>query len=197
MTGANDRVMSVAEAHKLENPERLKWLPPTEILQLLPLRAGDVVADIGAGTGYFALPLANMVGERGRVIAVDLQTAMLDLLRNKLASPGAPANISLVNGSAAATTLADEACDLVFITNVWHEVPDHAAALREFRRILKPGGSLAIVDWRPDAQHPPGPPLEHRIAATEVRGTLEAHRWKILKHGLVASFSYYFLAQPA
>lgn len=197
MAGADDRVMSVAEAHKLENPDRLKWLPPAEILQLLPLRAGDIVADIGAGTGFFALPLAQAVGAQGRVIAVDLQREMLDLLRKKLTLPGAPENIVLVNGSAAATTLPDRSCDLVFIANVWHEVPDHAAALQEFRRLLKPGGSLAIVDWRPDAQHPPGPPLEHRIAAAEVAGTLQTHRWRILQNRPVASFSYFFLAQAA
>ncbi|MGH9525015.1 MAG: class I SAM-dependent methyltransferase [Terriglobales bacterium] len=194
MTNA-DRVMRVADAHRLENPERLKWLPPDRVLALLPLRPGSVVADIGAGTGFFAIPLARAVTGEGRVFAVDLQPGMLDLLRAKLGGD-AVKTITLVSGSAQATTLADASCDIVFIANVWHELPDYAAALREFRRILKPGGTLAIVDWRPDVEQPPGPPLDHRIEPGVVRKTLTESRWRVQQAGLIGTYNYYALAKP-
>jgi ubiquinone/menaquinone biosynthesis C-methylase UbiE len=190
-----DRVMNVAEAHRLDNPDRLQWLPPKDVLALLPLRPGAVVADIGAGTGYFALPMAHAIGIDGTLYAVDLQPEMLELLRKKLQPADAPANVVLVHGTAEATTLASRSCDVVFISNVWHELPDHAATLREFRRILLPEGVLAILDWRPDAQHPPGPPIEHRISAAEVRRTVENHGWSIEKEGLVGDYSYFLHAR--
>jgi ubiquinone/menaquinone biosynthesis C-methylase UbiE len=196
MTDANDRVMNIADAHKLENPDRVQWLPPDEILGHLPLRPGAVVADIGAGTGYFALPLARAVGPKGRVLAVDLQIEMLELLRAKLNVSDAPANIELVHGRADATTLSDCSCDVVFIANVWHELPDHDAALREFRRVLKPGGSLTVVDWRPDTVHPPGPPLEHRIPQSAVVTKIKDAEWEILSETSVGKYSYFILAEP-
>ena len=192
-----DRVMSVAEAHKLDNPDRPQWLPPDRIVGLLPLRSGATVADIGAGTGYFAIPIARAAGPGGKVFTIDLQPEMLDLLRKKLAAAGAPSNIELIHGKADATTLPERSCDLAFIANVWHELPDHAAALREFRRILKPDGALAVVDWRPDAAHPPGPPIEHRIPAAEVLGTLTAHGWTIQLATQVGLYSYFMIARPA
>ncbi len=98
---AHDRVFKPSEAHRLEDPERRVWLPPEEVLCRLRLHAAATVADIGAGTGYFALPLAKHVQ---RVMAVDMQPEMLQLLREKLAQPGAPNNVDLVQGAAANTT---------------------------------------------------------------------------------------------
>jgi ubiquinone/menaquinone biosynthesis C-methylase UbiE len=191
-----DRVMSLADAHRLDNPERLRWLSPDSVLKLLLLRPGAVVADIGAGTGYFAIPLAQAIGPDGKVFAIDLQPEMLDLLRKTLEGTDAPHNISLLQGTAETTTLPQASCDLVFIANVWHEVPDHAAALREFRRVLRPDGALAIVDWRPDTEHPPGPPIEHRIDAAEVRRKLEERRWTVVENTSVGTYTYFILARP-
>ena len=189
-----DRVFDVAQAHRLDSPERLLWLPPAEVLRLLLLRRGMTVADVGAGTGFFALPLARAVGE-GKVFAVDLQPGMLELLRAKLADPGAPANIVILQGRADATSLPAQSCDLGFLANLWHELPDHAAVLAEMRRILKPDGALAILDWRPDVDRPPGPPLEHRIPADEVRRALEGQGWTCRAPLLVARYSYLVLGQ--
>ena len=80
----NDRVFKHTEAHKLEDPERLKWLPAAEILAHLRVAPGMKVADVGAGTGYFSIPIARAVGALGHVFAVDLQPEMLALLRGKL-----------------------------------------------------------------------------------------------------------------
>jgi ubiquinone/menaquinone biosynthesis C-methylase UbiE len=188
---AHERRFDPSAAFKLEDPERRVWLPPDDILARLPLRADLTVADIGAGTGYFAIPLAGRVK---RVFAVDVQPEMLELLRSKLSSSGSPANIELVHGSADRTSLESSSCDLVFLANVWHEFDDTAEVLREVRRILKPEGSLAILDWRPDVDRPPGPPLEHRVAPDAVHKTLSAAGWAPQPAQNVGRYSYLILA---
>ena len=158
----NDRTFHHQHAHKLDAPERNSWLAPAEVVKALGIRAGEQVADLGAGTGYFALPFAAAAGAAGWVAAVDLQPEMLALLHDKPVQPGA-AVIARVLGSAIQTGLPGGAFDLVFLGNVWHELDDLDTVIAEARRLLRPGGRIAILDWRSDVTQPPGPPLEHRI----------------------------------
>ncbi len=185
------RRFNPAEAHKLEDPERLVWMPPDEILACLPLGADATVADVGAGTGYFAIPMAARVK---RVLAVDVSPEMLQLLRGKLSRAGAPRNIELVEGSADRTSLADSSCDLVFLANVWHEIENSGRVLEEMRRILKPGGTVGILDWRPDVDRPPGPPIEHRVAPAAVARTLETAGWAPYIVQNIGRYSYIVVA---
>ena len=187
------RVFDPSQVHKLEAPERLQWMPPAEILAGLDLRPGMTVADIGAGTGYFAIPMARAVAPGGRVFAVDLQPQLLDILRGKLAQAGAPANIVTLQGSASSTGLAGS-CDLALLANVWHEIDDREAVLAELGRILKPEGRIAVLDWRPDAAHPPGPPLEHRLSAREVEQFFVSHGKLVDAARNVGQYSYLILA---
>ena len=191
----NERTFSAADAHKLEDPDRLVWLPPQEIVASLDVYLGMTVADVGAGTGYFALPIARVVGEKGRVFAVDFQTDMLDMLGKKLLDPNAPANVTLVHGTATHTTLPASCVDIVFLANVWHEVDDHALVLKEGARTLRKNGRLAVLDWRSDVQHPPGPPLEHRIPEKTVAETLGTNGWKVERSGNVGRYSYLIVAR--
>ncbi len=201
----HDRMFNAAESHRLDDPERLRFMPPTEVVNALELAPGMTVADIGAGTGYFALPVARAILPNGRVFAVDVQREMLTRLDAKLRQAGASGNISLVEGDATGTTLPDATCDRVLIANVWHELPDHTAALREFARILRPDGRLAILDWRADVparskakprteNDPPGPPTEHRISADDVASMLRAEDWTVLSTNNVGDYSYLVIA---
>lgn len=178
-------------AHKLDDPERQKWLPADAVVQRLALRPGMIVADVGAGTGYFALPIARAVLPGGRVFAVDVQRAMLDRLRARL-EPDLP--IELVEAEATRTTLPSASADLVVLANVWHEIDDRAAALAEASRVLRPAGRLAILDWRTDVEQPPGPPLDHRIAARDVVATLNESGWRADGSEAVGSYSYLIVA---
>jgi ubiquinone/menaquinone biosynthesis C-methylase UbiE len=172
----NDRVFKHSHAHKLEDPERLKWLPPADVLLRLHLSRGARVADIGAGTGYFSFPLAKEIGSAGEVLAVDLQQEMLDLLRQKLEQSESPKNISLHLGTASHLPLPDNSVDLAFYANIWHELNDQDAALREARRITLSQGRIAILDWRSDKDSPPGPPQAHRISAETIVNLLQTNR---------------------
>jgi ubiquinone/menaquinone biosynthesis C-methylase UbiE len=193
----SDRLFKPSEVHKLEDPERLTWLPPAEVVEALEIRPGMTVADIGAGTGYFALPIASAVGPQGKVFAVDLQPEMLALFQAKLKrSAAAPANVVLVEGSADTTNLESASADLVLIANVWHELDNRDSTLLEMKRILAVGGRLAILDWRPDVPQPPGPPLHHRIAADEVHRFATAAGWNCAPPQNVGRYSYLLLGSP-
>ena len=173
----NNRTFPARDAKKLEDPERLLWLPPDEVVSLLHPRQGMVIADIGSGTGYFSIPFARQVGPTGKVYAVDVQQEMLSLLNKKLKGVGTSSNIELVLGDATRTNLLSESADIVFMANVWHELDHHEMVLKECGRILRKGGRIAILDWRSDAGHPPGPPLDHRISAESVVATLRSDGW--------------------
>ena len=186
----HDRRFKPTEAHKLEDPERLIWLPPSEVLAHLELRPGLTVADIGAGTGYFAIPIAKAIAPDGKVFAVDVEPQMLDMVRQKLFIAEAPRNIELVQGESTQTNLPDGCADRVLMANVWHEFDDHGAVLREMQRVLRPGGHIAILDWRPDVDHPPGPPLDHRITPEQAIAALTSHHWSVEESCHVGRYSY-------
>ncbi len=191
----NDRRFNPAEVHKLEDPERLSWMPPTEVVARLRLAPGMMVADIGAGTGFFTIPMAQAVAPGGHVYAVDMEPALLKFLAAKLEKPEAPRNIEILQGEATHTTLHPDSCDVALLANIWHELDDYAAVLREGARILKANARLAILDWRPDTQRPPGPPLEHRVSLDAATRTLRENGWKLLDSGVLGGFSYLVVAE--
>ena len=186
-----ERMFRHENAHVLEDPERQKWLPAAEVIERLALTPGMQVADVGAGTGYFAIPIARAVSPGGRVLAVDVQPEMLERLRARI-EPTTP--IVPVEGDAARTTLSDASVDLAFLANVWHEFDDTEAVLTEMARVVRPGGRIAILDWRPDVEQPPGPPLAHRVAASSVEGALLARGWRTEPPVHVGTFSYMVVA---
>lgn len=162
---------------------------PHEVIAALHLRDGDSVADIGAGTGYFAVPMAAAVGRSGLIFAVDVAPQMLAHLRNRLAEAGVE-NVRCTEGEASSTGLPSGCVGLVFMANVWHEFDDYAAVLGEAQRLLNPGGRIAILDWRPDTEPDHGPPLAHRIASSAAQASLEAAGLIVHFAGNVGQYSW-------
>lgn len=157
------RPFSVTLAERLDRPERVTWLAPSEVIRAIDVKADETIADIGAGTGYFTLPLAAAVGARGRVYALDSELEMLNILSKKLHG-AAKENVEPLHATADETFLSSARCDVVLMANVWHELSDRAAVLRESKRILKSLGRIAILDWRPDVEPEHGPPLSERLS---------------------------------
>jgi ubiquinone/menaquinone biosynthesis C-methylase UbiE len=190
----NERRFNPKSKEKLEAPGRGEHFPIDAILDAAGVCGKLTVADIGAGTGYFALPMGRRVGD-GKVFAIDPSTEMLETIRAKLDADDAPKNVKLIVGEDSATGLAAASCDLIFICAVWHEIDDHMAALREFSRIAAPNAKLAIVDWRPDAVPPPGPPQEHRITRADVEKVMEQGGWGAVKSDVVSPTTYIVVGQ--
>ncbi len=190
----NHKTFKATDAHKLEDPERLRWMPPQEAVKLVGIVPGETIADIGAGTGFFAIPFARAVSPAGKVWAVDLQPEMIEILRQKLNRESDGLNVVPVHGSAASTLLLDSSCDAAFLGNVWHELDQRAEVLQELERILRPGGRLAILDWRVDTSFPPGPPLDHRVGVHETVATLERCGWCDVRSYQLGLYSYVVIA---
>jgi ubiquinone/menaquinone biosynthesis C-methylase UbiE len=189
---SHERMFSLEHADRLDNPERLTWLPHDEVLSHLSLGPGLVVADVGAGTGYFALPLATAVSPGGKVLAVDLQPELLRRLRARIPSG---VDIDLLEADAARMPIDPSTVDLVFCANLWHEVDDAGTTLVEFARVLRPEGRLVIVDWRVDVDQPPGPPVAHRLSSSRVVGQLRERKWREMAVCDVGVYSYLVAAQ--
>ena len=179
---------------RLEDPDRKQHFPVDHILSLAGIKSKMTVADIGVGTGFFAIPIAKLIAPLP-LFGVDVSPEMLAYLRNKLAQAAMPKNIKLSSGEATATNLPDACCDVVLLSAVWHEIDDSAAALAEFQRILRPDGRLVLVDWSPDGVRPPGPPIEHRISLATVCDTLTASKWMTVRSEQINSSIYLVVAQ--
>jgi ubiquinone/menaquinone biosynthesis C-methylase UbiE len=190
----HERRFDPTKMERLESPERGQQFPIHAIMDAVGVCGMLNVADIGAGTGYFTLPIAERVAP-GKVFAVDPSTELLDVIRGKLSRENEPKNVELVAGDSSATGLVEVSCDLIFLSAVWHEIDDYAAALREFSRIATPNAKLAIVDWSPDAAYPPGPPLAHRIALSDVERTLEEGGWSVVKSDVMTQWTYIVVGQ--
>lgn len=155
-----------AHRARLDSPERRAYLDPERILAAFRLERGWKVADIGTGVGFFALPMARLVGPTGHVYAVDVSPEMLADLRSRLASAGTE-NVEPLLSTEDRVPVPDRSVDFAFLACVLHELAG-AGTLRECRRVLRPQGILAIVDWKKLDQDI-GPPYEHRLDEAEAQ----------------------------
>lgn len=149
---------------------------PGKVIAALKLKAGQAVADIGSGTGYFSVRLARS-NAAIHVYGVDIEPAMVDYLRSRASKEGLP-NITVVQASADSANL-PVAVDLVLIVDTHHHIPNRVDYFRRLSASLKPGGRLAIIDFKPDA--PMGPPREFRFTAKRFAPNsrrLASGRWK-------------------
>jgi len=156
--------------HVLIDEERNRWMPPEPLLKAAGISAGDTVVEVGAGNGFWTLPLARLVGPSGRVIAVDTEPIMLDELRTRAEAEGIE-NVELVQSEESRIPLSNRIADVVLLAFVLHHPTDPNAFLHEVVRLLKPGGYLVEVDWE-KRETEQGPPIEHRLSEDETRSLL-------------------------
>ena len=117
------------------------------ILECLAVAPGSVVGDIGSGGGFYTMQFARMVGERGRVFAVDLDTELLEFVRGRLRSSGV-SNVDRVPGEPDGASLPSESCDLLFMRNVFHNITEPTVFFRNMGKSLKPKGRFAVIEWK-------------------------------------------------
>ena len=132
-----------------EIPTRATWQLPSRVVAALDLEAGDRVADIGAGDGYFTFPLAEAVGGSGLVYAVEIEEHLVDAIERRVNQEDV-GNVDAVLGELDDPRLPDGGIDLVFLCNTFHHIENRTAYFSRLRADLRPGGRVAIVDMRAD-----------------------------------------------
>ncbi|MCW4007409.1 MAG: class I SAM-dependent methyltransferase [Candidatus Bathyarchaeota archaeon] len=154
-----------------------KWRRPKLNLESIGLAAGMVFMDIGCGDGFFTLPAARIVGETGKVYAVDVDAAAIERLKRKASQEGLK-NIYAVVGAAEDTVFCNECADIIFYSTVLHDFKDPAKVLRNAKQMLKHGGKLVNVDWK---KKPTvfGPPVWIRFNEEQAASLIEAAGFKI------------------
>lgn len=133
-----------------------RWAqPPAKLIERSGISTGLSVLEVGCGSGAFLTFVARAVGARGKVYGLDIQKKMLDQVRAKLARPEFAdiKNIELIKASAYQIPLPNNSLDVVYFVTVLQEIPDRQKALIEARRVLKPGGYLAVTEILPDPDY--------------------------------------------
>ena len=166
------RVMGHQAADWLERPERVKEEDPDQLIKLLELKSGMVVADVGVGTGYHAFRMSPLVGETGKVLGVDIQQEMLDLLAAKAKKLGV-SNVEGVLGTESDPKLPDGAVDLVLLVDVYHELEFPYEEMLAIRKSLKPTGRVALVEFRMEDQNVPIK-LVHKMSEAQAKKEMAA-----------------------
>jgi ubiquinone/menaquinone biosynthesis C-methylase UbiE len=164
-------VMGMGGADWLTRSEREAEEEPDKALDAIALRKGDVVADIGAGVGYFSWRMAERVGPTGKVYANDIQPGMLEQLRKNVAARGL-SNVAPVLGTATDPKLPARALDLALLVDVYHEFSQPQKMLAAIRAALKPSGRIVLLEYRKEDPKVPIR-LEHKMTVKEVRAEIE------------------------
>ncbi|MDE2927858.1 MAG: class I SAM-dependent methyltransferase [Acidobacteriota bacterium] len=167
------QVMGHRGAPWLDRPERESEENPEALLNALGDLRGMTVADIGAGSGYFSFRLAGRVGAGGRVLAVDIQDEMLQIIRRRAAQRKIE-NVEPIRGTIQDPGLSPESVDLALLVDVYHEFSHPWEMVQGIHRALKPGGRLVLVEYR--AEDPTVPILRlHKMSQDQVRREISVH----------------------
>jgi ubiquinone/menaquinone biosynthesis C-methylase UbiE len=160
------QVMGHQAAGWLERPTREKEEAPSKMLAALKLKLGDVVADIGAGSGYHTFRIAKRVGPKGKVYAVDIQPEMLAIIRHRMRI-GHVKNVVPIKGTLSDPKLPAEGVDLILMVDVYHEFSHPYEMTEALVKALKPGGRMVFVEFR--LEDPKVPiKLLHRMSEKQV-----------------------------
>jgi ubiquinone/menaquinone biosynthesis C-methylase UbiE len=173
--------------------ERRLWQDPEAILEVIGLKPGDTLADIGAGDGYFSLPAAKIVGAAGTVYAMDFSPEAMASLQGK-ATEACLKNIRPITGDVEQEIICSKCADVVLLANVLHDFLHPLRALANIKSMLKTGGTLADLDWKKEPMQAHGPPLAKRLDQDEATALLQQAGFKVTKNTLSGPFHYLLLA---
>ena len=179
-------------AKVFDDPKRDAWQKPHEVIRALALKPDAVVADIGSGTGYFAVRFAHMV-PKGKVYGLDTEPDMVKYLAERAKREGLR---NLISGKAeAGDPRLPEKADLVIFVDVVHHIDSRERYFSRLRESLKSGGRVAVIDFRMDS--PVGPPKAARIAPEQVKAELKRAGYSLEREHAFLPNQYFLVFQPA
>jgi ubiquinone/menaquinone biosynthesis C-methylase UbiE len=174
-SGFHKSFQNAAEwAKKFEDPARDDWQKPNEVISALKLKPTDKIADIGAGTGYFAWRLAQAV-PGGKVYAVDVEKDMVEYMKAVSKKKNLP-NLIPVQGTASDPQIPEQ-IDLALVVDTYHHIDSRSDYFKQLRRNLLPDGRLVIIDFHEKSVE--GPPPEHRLSKEQVTSELSEAGYKL------------------
>jgi len=176
-----------------EDPERVKWQKPAEVVKAMDLRFGDVVADIGAGTGYFTRLFAIAVGTEGKALGLDIEESMVNYMKNdakKLGFNNYEAKVVRTDNAG----LAPNSVDVVFLSNTYHHIANRVDYFKAVAKGFKKDGRVIIVDFYKDTDF--GPPRDHKLAKAVVLKEMEEAGYRLIKSHNELEHQYFLEFKP-
>ena len=174
--------------HHLNTKERKNEMPPHETLENMMVKKDDIFLDVGAGIGYFSIPATKIVGNNGKVFALDTSQEMLNELKKRIANKNIN-NIEIIKGTKYDSDISDYSVDYIFLSNVLHEVEDKDKLLANYLKKLKPNGKIGIVEFK-KIEIPKGPPYEHKISIEKLKNYYDNQNIEIIKEVDINDYQY-------
>jgi arsenite methyltransferase len=178
----------------LEDPKRDAYQKPHEVLTALNIKPGEVIADIGAGSGYFSFRLAHFVSEKGKVYAVDVSPDMIKYINRRIRETKT-SNVVSILADNDDPLLPDRSVNRFFICDVWHHVDNQPKYLSLMKKMLKPGGEVVMIDFH-KKELPFGPPMQMKIAREDVIKQMEANGFRLSKEHTFLPYQYFLVFAP-
>ena len=175
----------------LEDPKRDAYQKPQEVLAALNLSPGEVIADIGAGSGYFTFSLARHVSERGTIYAVDVSPDMI-LHINRRIRDLKVSNVVSILADPDDPLLPAASVNRFFFCDSWHHIENQTKYLSLMKRLLKPTGEIVVIDFH-KKELPVGPPLQMRIAREDLITQMEENGFRLAKEHTFLPYQYFLV----
>ncbi|HYB97362.1 MAG TPA: class I SAM-dependent methyltransferase [Vicinamibacterales bacterium] len=189
--GLHGRLFPPSDLGLLDAPDRDLWQRPDQIMDAMAIADASVVADIGAGSGWFTIRLARRVGPRGLVYAEDVQKEMINAISRRVSREGFN-NVKGVLGLNNDPLLPAASLDAALMVDAYHEVQDRVAMLSNIAKALKPQGRLGIVDFKLEGTGP-GPDIEERVSPDVVVRDAQQAGLKLLRQETFLPYQYFLI----
>lgn len=173
------QVMSFHGAGWLERPERMEEEQPYKVIKVMGVQPGDVVADIGCGSGFYARKLAKVVGEKGKVYGVDIQPEMIEILKEKCAEEGIE-NIIPILSEATDPLLEPGTIDWMILADVYHEFQQPEPMLTKMRAALSENGKICLLEYRLLGDSAKHIKVDHRMSVPQVLKEWQAANFELV-----------------
>jgi ubiquinone/menaquinone biosynthesis C-methylase UbiE len=175
----------------LEDPKRDDYQKPREVLTALAIKPGEVIADIGAGSGYFTFRLAHHVGDRGKIYAVDVSPDMILHLNRRIRELKAM-NVTSILADPDDPLLAEGSIDRFFFSDSWHHIENQTKYLSAIKKMLRPSGEIIMIDFH-KKELPVGPPMQLKIAREDLIRQMGSNGFRLTKEHTFLPYQYFLI----